>query len=318
MRISFWNLQACYVTFVDWHRVLGAIGRRLFPNDMYLIYDGNCKLCRRTVSSFRVFDLLGRVIYANALDSTAIKAHDLNWLDADAMMRDMHVVVGKKTSVGFAAYREWMKRMPVFWFIVPFMYLWPVQVAGKRTYRHIADSRTCAIGDSPLPHSPHTKSIFVVGGVGYLIVLMAVLSAIGKLQSWPIAAYPSFEDLDPPEVRVLTIATRNSEGEASELRPIERHTLKEMSSERLMALQYRLILSGDKDERTRQLAAFWDLWRREDPELRQHIAVRFYNDTISTLPHHRYRSPIRREVVAEPQFHRTESLTQITANPEGP
>ena len=299
MRISFWNLQACYVTFVDWHRVLGAIGRRLFPNDMHVIYDGNCKLCRRTVSSFRVFDVFGRVIYVNALDSHAIESHGLNWLNADALMRDMHVVVGKKASLGLAAYREWMKRIPLFWFIVPLMYLWPVQVAGTRTYRHIADSRTCAIGgDSPLPYSPNTKSVFVIACVGYLIVCVAVLSAIGKVQSWPIAAYPSFEDLDPPEVRVLTIATRNGDGEASELRPIERQTLREMRSERLMALQYRLISGGDEAERTRRLAAFWDLWRREDPALRNHIAVRFYTDTISTLPHDRYRSPLRRELLA--------------------
>lgn len=315
MKISFWNLQACYVTFVDWHRLLGAIGRRLFPNDMYVIYDGNCKLCRRTVSSFRVFDLFGRVIYVNALDANAIEA--LNWLNADALMRDIHVEVGKKTSLGFAAYREWMKRMPLFWFLVPFMSLWPVQVAGKRTYRHIADSRTCAIGDNPRSNSPSAKSVFVVGCVGYLIVFAVVLSTVGKLQSWPIAAYPSFEDLDPPEVRVLTIATRTAEGEASELRPIQRQTLTEMPPERLMALQYRLISSGDRNEQARRLAAFWGLWRREDPALRNYLAVRFYADTISTLPKDRYRSPLRREVlaVAASPYRSADAISSNTPSP---
>src|SRR5436190_1104585 len=92
----------------DVQQVDGAC--RLDAQDMYLLYDGNCKLCRRTVASFRVFDLFERVTYVNALDGRALQEHGLNWLDPDALIRDLHVVVGRNTSLGFAAYREWLKR----------------------------------------------------------------------------------------------------------------------------------------------------------------------------------------------------------------
>jgi len=299
MRISFWNLQGCYVAFVDWSRVGKWIGKRLFAEDMFLLYDGNCQLCRRTIASFRVFDILARVTYVNALDSAAWESAGLSAFDGAALMRDMQVVVGAKTWRGFPAWREWMKRLPLFWLAVPFMYAWPITWLGNRLYRRVAEARVCAITEKhPALVSPR-KPILATALAGCLLTYLAVLSSVGKLQSWPMSAYPNFEDLDPPEARLLTIVTEDEQGKIRELRPIENRSLTEMSPERLMALQYRLLSIGDESERLRRLEAFWQVCQSEDPSLRRLNIRRFYRDTVSTLPENRNQAPIKRELIAE-------------------
>ncbi|PYS65544.1 MAG: hypothetical protein DMF74_03695 [Acidobacteria bacterium] len=313
MRISFWNLQACYVAFVDWNRFLSWIGRRLFPKQMYLVYDGNCKLCRRTVASFRVFDLLNRVTYINALDRESLEKHQLTSLDSGALMRDMHVIVGSQTWKGFAAYREWMKRFPIFWFAVPFLYLGAVIQIGQRIYRQIADSRTCSIAKEPVTATVLKRRFTLPAAVvGSVLVYVAILSAVGKLQTWPMAGYPTFEDLDPPEVSVLTMVVDDQNGNRSEIRPVMRASLKQLSPERLMGLQNHLLGIANDHQRGARLEAFWKLWLRENPTFNDVTAVKFYRDTLSSLPEDRNHSPIRRELIAELQ--RKNGVATVTQN----
>ena len=302
MRISFWNLQACYVAFVDWSRLFSWIGRRLFPIQMYLVYDGNCKLCRRTVASFRVFDLLNRVTYVNALDRESLKRFQLTWLDSEALMRDMHAVIGSQAWKGFAAYREWMKRFPIFWFAVPFLHVAAVIKTGERIYRQIADSRTCSIAREPVTATVlKRRSTLAAGVVGSVLVYAAILSAVGKLQTWPMAGYPTFEDLDPPEVSVLTMVVEDQNGNLSEIRPTMRASLKELAPERLMGLQNRLLGLANDAKRSARFEAFWNIWLRENPTLNSFTVVKFYRDTLSSLPEDQNHSLIRRELIAELQ-----------------
>jgi predicted DCC family thiol-disulfide oxidoreductase YuxK len=310
MRIPFWNLQSCYVAFVDWSRGFKWLGRRLFAEDMYLVYDGNCKLCRRTVASFRVFDLFERVTYVNVLDSPALESAGLSSLDSQALIRDIHVVLGAKTWCGFSAYREWIKRLPIFWVAIPFMYAWPVTRLGSRIYRHIADSRVCMIADNTTAPVSNRKSVFAIGLVGGLLTYVAVLCAVGKIHTWPIACYPTFEDIDPPEVRLLTIVTENAHGQSYEVRLVEKGSLQEMSPERLMGLQNRLLSINDQYERTRRLEAFWNLCQREDATLRSLKAKRFYGDTISSLPEDRNHAPLKRVLISEVSTVATHPLTR--------
>ena len=280
---------------------------------MYLVYDGNCKLCRRTVASFRVFDLLNRVIYVNALDRESLEKYQLTSLDSGALMRDMHVIVGSQTWKGFAAYREWMKRFPIFWFAVPFLYLGAVIQIGQRIYRQIADSRTCSIAKEPVTATVLKRRFTLPAGVvGSVLVYVAILSAVGKLQTWPMAGYPTFEDLDPPEVSVLTMVVDDQNGNRSEIRPVMRASLKELSPERLMGLQNRLLGIANDHKRSARFEAFWKLWLRENPTFNDVTAVKFYRDTLSSLPEDRNHSPIRRELIAELQ--RKNGVATVTQN----
>ena len=193
------------------------------------------------------------------------------------------------------------------------MYLWPVKVAGNKTYRHIADARACSIADKPLVRLANRKSVWATGFVGCLLIYLAVLCAVGKIQSWPMAGYPTFEDIDPPEVHLLTIVAENGRGEVRELRPIERQSLTEMPPERLMGLQNRLISITDASERARRLQAFWELWQSDDVALRNFKPTKFYGDTVSSLPQDRNHAPIRRELMAEARTQASDALTQNRA-----
>ena len=303
MRISFWNLQGCYVAFVDWRLVFNSIGGRLFSEDMYVVFDGNCKLCRRTIASFRVFDVCERVTYVNALDNEALAIYGLTWLDSEALMRDMHVVVGRSVWTGFASYRKWITRLPLFWMALPLMYLPPVAFVGRKIYRKAADSRTCSIVDESLAATVRARRpVFAITIVGSLLVYLAVLSAVAKLQSWPLAAYPSFEDIDKPEVQVLTMTAGKPDGAIIEIRPIELDGLVELPAERLMGLQNSLLNVVDESERSRRLQAFWRLWIEENPSLNTTTVVKFYRDTLSSLPEEQSHNLIKRELVYEYQL----------------
>ncbi|HEY6046621.1 MAG TPA: DCC1-like thiol-disulfide oxidoreductase family protein [Pyrinomonadaceae bacterium] len=285
MRISFWNLQGCYVTFVDWKALFNAAGKRLFKSEMYVVYDGNCKLCRRTIASFRVFDLLDRVTYVNALNRTDRQRHNLGWLDEDALMQEMHVVTGKKVWRGFSSYRAWLSRMPLFWPLLPVVYVWPMTRLGKHFYGQVAGSRTCNIAREMVTRHAVAKKLWrPTAAMGALLVYVATLSAVGKVQTWPFACYPTFEDLDKPEVSVLTIDAEDPKGEVTELRAIQRTTLGRFAPERLMGLQNRLVGITDQAERAERLQAFWRLWIREDPSFANTTTVRFYRDTVSSIP----------------------------------
>ncbi len=299
MKISFWHLQGCYVAFVDWRAVFKSLGRRLFKADLYVVYDGNCKLCRRAVASFRVFDLFERVTYVSALDKRALIENGLSWLAPEALMRNMHVVVGRDVWTGFASYRKWMTRMPLFWATLPFLYLPPVVRFGGRIYRRVADSRLCSIDDRRVESmTPVQRPVFAVTVVGGLLVYLAILSAVAKLQSWPFAAYPSFEDIDKPEVQVLTMAAQRRDGLTIEIRPIKQ-SLVELPADRLMGLQHSILSVSDPGERSSRLRAFWRLWIQENPSLKQTTAVKFYRDTLSSIPEGQNHNLIKRELVYE-------------------
>jgi predicted DCC family thiol-disulfide oxidoreductase YuxK len=285
MRIWFWNLQGCYVAFVDWAGCFKSLGARLFKSEMYVLYDGNCRLCRRTIASLRTFDLFDRVTYVNALDRPQLEADRLAWLDQDALMQEMHVVVGKRAWRGFDAYRAWLKRMPALWPLLPILYLWPVTRLGRAVYRRVAESRACQLIDKANSLPPlRPKSLRWTTAVGGALFYVSVLFAVGKVHSWPLSAYPNFEDLDEPQVNILTIVTENAKGEDNEVRPIRQQALEEFGAERLMGLQNRLLAIDDRTERTERLRAFWQLYLREEHSPNNAQVVRFYRDTVSSIP----------------------------------
>jgi predicted DCC family thiol-disulfide oxidoreductase YuxK len=303
MRISFVGLQACYVAFVDWRKLFRYVGRKLFKKDMYIVFDGNCKRCRRTIASFRVFDILERVIYVNALDDTALRTHQLSWLNADEILRDIYAVVGQETWAGFSSYRVWIKRLPLLWPLLPFLYLWPIELLGQRIYRHVADSRACDPSEARSlafqKNASNRKAIALIAGTGALITYAAVLTAVGKIYTWPISGYPTFEDIDKPEVDVLVIAVEKQDGSLTQISPLKQESLGELPPERLMGMLNHLLAVENETERRARLQAFWRLWSQANPNLRTAVDVKFYRDTLSSLPENQGNDPIRRKLVYE-------------------
>src|SRR5947209_6077683 len=103
MHICFRSFLRSYVGFFNWNATFHCVRRWMYREKTCVLYDGSCKLCCRTMAFLRAFDIFGRVVYVNALDQEAIKEHGLQWLDSTALLRDMHVVVGKRSWTGFSA-----------------------------------------------------------------------------------------------------------------------------------------------------------------------------------------------------------------------
>ena len=306
MRISFRSLVRCYVVFFDWHAMLSRIGHWIYRDDMYVLYDGGCKLCRRTIASLRILDIFGRVTYINALDEMALTDKGLYGLDSGALMRDMHAVVGHKKWAGFAAYRAIAARIPALWPAAPLLYLWPIPTFANRIYRYVADSRACDIPHESLKidfgtDSRFEKSSGVVITVGVLLLLGNFLFGIANIgNAWPLAAYPTFAGMAGPEAHSVEITVLSAAGETI---PLTHQALgSKLDLTRFWGLMSVVLSPADVQERRARLKAMWQLWARNDSRLQQAASIQLYRVTQSTTPERRRDNPLHRELLLDLNF----------------
>jgi predicted DCC family thiol-disulfide oxidoreductase YuxK len=302
MRIGFTTLVRSYVVFFDWHAVFGRIGRWLYRDEMVVLYDGNCKLCRRTLATLRVFDVFRRVAYVNALDQDAVKERELGWLESSALMKDMHVVVRSTKWTGFAAYRALASRIPLLWPALPFLYLWPIPAIGSWIYRRVADSRTCRIAQPTFRAEVGRKADGAVAGimaVGGFLVLGNLFMSVGNIgYAWPLAAYPSFEGIAGPKTDSIEILVVSSTGGMIPLNA-EQSIWQELQKTRFLGLVGQILSAKTDEQRRIRLMALWRLWAAGDSMVRQADAIRFYRVTVWTIPERRGENPIQRDLVFE-------------------
>ncbi len=302
LRIGFWHMQICYVSLIDWTRLWNWMGRRLFPTEMRLVFDGNCELCRRTIAMLRTFDVLNRVEYINGLDRGALAAAGLDHIHEEALLTDMHAVEGGRISTGYDAYRRWCLRLPPLWVLVPVLYLPVVRAIGMRIYRRVADARTCSlvhmtpaahIVDVAREHRWVRNSIVV----GYALVMMVALCSLAKFHSWPFAGYPTFEGISGPELKFLTvhISTPSLQRDVSVQ---ELYQKMHISGARLLTLTGRIIALPASVEKDRKFCALWTEIAAAS-SLPREATLTFYEDLLSTYPEDRGKPPLKRQQVYE-------------------
>lgn len=164
------------VTLVDWPSLFQTLSGRIFSDPMFVVYDGNCKLCRRTAAVLNSMDEFGRLTYVNGMNGQDLKRHGLDHLDRTKLAQDMHVVHRGKTFLGAFGYRCMAARIPILWLTIPILYLSPVIQAAQKIYRRIADGRGCSI----LPEAelrwidPPVKPLDVIAPA-----VVAILLAVG-------------------------------------------------------------------------------------------------------------------------------------------
>jgi predicted DCC family thiol-disulfide oxidoreductase YuxK len=308
MAIPFYDLQTLYVVFFNWAGIFKKIGRRLFPETLFLLYDGNCKLCRRTIAAMRVFDVFGRVEYVNALETKALVAHRLEWLSPEALLKDMHAVYGRKIWKGYEAYRALFRRIPVLWPSLPFLYFFPVAWLGERVYRHVADSRTCEIpakssgggykNTEVEKRSPLTAAALIF--VGGLLILANTIQGIRDVHSWPFSVYPTFSVKVGREREGILMEIEGPSGEKLAInhgRFIRKLSASRWTALREKALKYRAPEKREKLEA--YLNALWDLMVSLDPGLGAAVKVRFYAANFTGDPERRHENPIHPELLYE-------------------
>lgn len=187
---------ALYVVFVDWQRILAWLGTRLQSSPTFVLYDGNCKMCRRTMSVLLSFDWLHSLSPISAFDRDRICRVGLGHLaDAD-LMKDMHAgSLGRsgdwRIEKGYQAYQMIAWRVPLLWPTLLFIYLYPVVWIGNCIYRQVADNRACSVPTKPVvaEHQLFGWSPLLVSIVAVVIITGQLV--VGLVEGIPQSALPS-------------------------------------------------------------------------------------------------------------------------------
>ena len=146
LNIDFFELQICYVSFLNWDAIFRWCGKKWIKTAMVVLYDGSCSFCRRAIAFLEVFDVFHRIEYLDLHSASAKPIRDSLKLNDEQLMHDMHAVIGTTQVVkGFSAYKNIASRIPLLWPVWPFLFLGPVQNIGNTIYRNVADHRTCRI-----------------------------------------------------------------------------------------------------------------------------------------------------------------------------
>lgn len=146
---TFGGFLIANVFWVPWQALGLRVARWSRAGALSLLYDGACGLCTTTATTVRRLDLFGRVALIDVSRDWPIAAARFPWLDQATCLTDVHLITSKgRTAVGFDAYRELAKALPIGWLAVPFLFMPGLRAAGRVTYRSVADHRTrttCAI-----------------------------------------------------------------------------------------------------------------------------------------------------------------------------
>jgi predicted DCC family thiol-disulfide oxidoreductase YuxK len=212
LQISFYSTQILYVSFVNWE----WLSRRVMRNRAPLIFafDGGCGICRKTAAGLSRNTLPGGVEYVSAqegLRSGRLPAD----ADLSRLLTDIHLFTPDAAYVGYVAYRRLAWRTPLFWPVLPFLYLAPVRAIGERIYRRVADGRSCQVGEHELSPTvaPLSRAwVYVPTAIAALVIAVAGTAAIeNQVNGWPVALYPTFAGLHD-RVANQIIVVRTSAG----------------------------------------------------------------------------------------------------------
>jgi hypothetical protein len=136
--------------------------------------------------------------------------------------------------------------------------------------------------------------VMVVGSV--LVGGNLVEGALGRVNDWPFACYPTFDRLVGPEMPSLAAYAVRPDGTRIELptAPVDTD-----QTQRLWGMTFSLLEKGARPER---FESYWRALSRR-PDVREKVAgaasVRFYRAWLSVLPEDRGKPPLREELLFE-------------------
>lgn len=298
MNISFYALQICYASFLKWDVIFKWCGKKIFLEEMIVLYDGSCSFCRRAIALLQVFDVLGRLKFLDLHNASSQTLRDSLRLSNDELMIDMHAVIGIKVVKGFTAYRNITSRIPLLWVIYPFLFLGFVQSIGNNIYRNVADHRACRI---PLKNSsksklePSNAILIVVASI--LIFGNVIFGFMGKGSGWPFACYPTFSEVAGGRFRTIDCQVINNDGAE---RTIHMQSLKNFTgSYKIVGLMGKIFDIKDPDVRSKKFKALWEVLSQSDADLSRAQTVRFYFLLNYTDPAKWHLNPINKTLAFE-------------------
>lgn len=306
MRNPFVDLQMCYVSFVDWHAIFRWLGKQLFRQPLYVLYDDECKLCRRTVSCLQVFDALERVSYVDASPEKTVSQNEPNQFGQIRTLHDRHIVISDRTKRGDLTYLSIVKRVPLLWFVYPLVLLWPIRMSAKRIHSTAIYSRRCntarprmiSTAGNPFNSCEEAGVPRILIFVG--VTLIATNTAFGLLhvRGWPFTCGPTFARILTPEIRTLALQRIDRSGNVAVYERLDAfHSVCSwLSGEWLEAIYNNIYSHPEKPELA---IAFSEFLIKSVPGWSDAASIRFYAERVSILPTEQSKNPSDKQLFFE-------------------
>lgn len=118
----------------------GVVNRRQV-HPIAVLYDGQCRLCRRSAFVLAMFDAFKHLTLVDFRDASA-KQSIAPHLDESQLNLAMHILLPDQTvRTGFKAFRFMCWHLPLLWPAAPFLYVPGISHAGERIYAWVAKNR---------------------------------------------------------------------------------------------------------------------------------------------------------------------------------
>ncbi|WP_373526594.1 hypothetical protein [Nostoc sp.] len=219
----------------------------------------------------------------------------------------MHAVLQRRSWKGYNAYRVIAARIPIFWPILPLLYVWPIPEIGKYIYRRVADSRTCSLIKAEIPETKkrnfqvpiYSQALTVI--VVSLIIGNSLLGLTERTAGWPLACYPTFSEISGPKVKILEVVPLSGTGAllTFDLKDFK----KKMGPVKFNSLAkyvfYPTKNTKSTIEKELHVSSFWQAISSNYPTLQQVKSVQFYDTRLWSDPEKRSENPVARSLIYE-------------------
>lgn len=276
MRISFLSLRVCYVALFDWAPIFAAIGRVLYTEELLLVYDGTSLSARRFVGFIRVWDVFGRVVYADAANKERLGTDFPGERIGDVRNQRLN---------GFSGLWALSRRVPLLWPAVPALYFW---LSAEKVYIAYQQPDTQSVQIDPtvpmMVHRPVQLTCIAV--VGCMLLVGNISGGISRrINGWPFACYPTFSLPPGEQTEALDVIAVGPSGREQAVRDFG------FSYHRFYGLSMNILNIEDSTTRNDRLVRLWARAIQTTPALRTTVAVKFYVESLWIDPDRWSRNP---------------------------
>lgn len=144
------------IVFLPWQGIGARVAATMPVRHFTIIFDGSCGICRQTMAVISGLDLLHRVEIRDAIGEWPQLAVRFPGLSQGRCLDTMHVVrQDGRVYEGFDGYRALAWALPLWWVLVPLLYVPGVPLVGRAIYAHVARERFVA--GCPVPDTMVTR-----------------------------------------------------------------------------------------------------------------------------------------------------------------
>lgn len=293
MGIPFINLQICYVVFFEWNTIFTKIGKWLYKEDMFIIYNGKSLASRQAVAEVRAQDIFKRVVYIDKNDTTAIKTNNLAAVKIKSIGDGFLVLKGTEVFKGGHAYKALLKYIPLIIFVLP--------IIGSNKTRAIFEKLYQTVSNIKFDWTP--KSVRQVVWIGSSLFVINFLFGFAHIHSWPFSMYPTFQTIQGSEIQGIVMEAHTADGNIIEID--NEVILETFTSDRFFPLVNKIFKESENaksvEQRDAQLLAIWQVLAKSNPFLEDiNVSkVIIYENTYTIIPDDSHLNPLAHEKLAE-------------------